>query len=407
MTEHTGETSTAAGPLSGIRVIDFTRVLAGPFGTQILGDLGADVIKVENPASGDDTRSVRMQGAVAGETSFFLAMNRSKRSLTLDLKSGAGRAVALDLIASADVVVENFTAPVMRRFQLDYPSLKDRFSRLIYCSISAYGRSGSKADAAGYDFPISAEAGIMALNANAGTRPVQGLVPFTDISTAYNAVIGILAALHDRNRTGRGQHVDVSMFDTALANLTYHGQQFLVTGEEPQPTPEHTARPRGLFETADGAIVLAVTGEKMFRKFCTDVAQRADWLDDAQIADEAFRMADRDVLLPQLTGLFRTKTSAEWSALFERAGLPCGKVRSAGEALSSSEAQERGMILDMPHPAAGSVPGIGHGFRLGEAPFGYRAPPLLGQHSREVLAELPGYDDERIEALFRSGTSGE
>ena len=196
------------GPLAGLRVLDFTRVLAGPFATQILGDLGAEVVKIENPQGGDDTRAIRPSAQLGGETAFFMSLNRSKQSVAVDLKSEAGRAVILDLIASADVLVENFTGAVMRRFELDYASLRERFPKLIYCSISGYGRTGSNADAAGYDSPLSAEAGALAVNAYAGGAPVLGAIPYTDISTAMNAAIGILAALQARTRDGKGQHVD-------------------------------------------------------------------------------------------------------------------------------------------------------------------------------------------------------
>lgn len=338
------------GALTGIRVIDFTRVLAGPFATQILGDLGAEVIKIENPQGGDDTRAIRPNPELGGETAFFLSLNRSKQSVAIDLKSEAVREVVLDLIATADVLVENFTGSVMRRFRLDYEALRERFPRLIYCSVSGYGRTGRHADAAGYDSPLSAEAGALALNAYAGQPPALGAIPYTDISTALNATIGILAALHARAQSGRGQHVDVAMFDSTLANLSYNGCEFLTSGHETALYERQLAGPRGQFDTADGEITITCSKDKMFRALCLNVLDRPQWLDDPRYATLGERMRNGQAFLAEIGPVFRSQTSAYWSERCKQAGIPCGAVRTPGEALLSQEASERGLVFACPIP---------------------------------------------------------
>jgi crotonobetainyl-CoA:carnitine CoA-transferase CaiB-like acyl-CoA transferase len=401
------EQPTGTRPLDGVRVIDFTRVLAGPFGTQILGDLGAEVIKIENPVGGDDTRSLWPEEGYGGETSFFMSLNRSKKSVAIDLKSEAGRAVVLDLLETADVLVENFAGSVMPRFGLDFPSLKDRFPRLVYCSVSGYGRSGSNANAAGYDTPLSAEAGNIALNAYQGEEPVQGSITYTDISTALNSTIGVLAALHARERTGRGQHVDVAMFDAALANLSFLGAAFLATGQEPRLNVRQTAGPSGLWETADGKITLTSGNPKQFAAFCERVVERPDWLQDPRFAAMQERLGkNAEAFKAELGPVLKSQTSEHWSKRCKAAGVPCGVLRSAGEALLSPEASERGLVFALPHPVAGKAPAIAQPVQFSETPCQYGVPPVLGQHTREVLAGLLGYPEERIAELESAGAIG-
>ena len=393
-------------PLTGLRVVDFTRVVAGPFATQILGDLGAEVIKIENPQGGDDTRAVGREIAIGGETPFFMSVNRSKRSVALNLREPAGREVARDLIATADVLVENFSGPVMRRFELDYPRLRARFPQLIYCSISGYGRSGRNADAGGYDSPVSADAGVVSLNRWPDGDPVLGGVTYTDLCTALNATIAILAALQVRARDGVGQHVDVAMFDSALANLSFRGCEFLVSGVETPLYPRQASAPKGLFETADGSIVITAN-EKMFRSFCLQVAERPDWIEDPRFATSVERQRHGEAFLAELRAVLRTQSSATWSERCKRAGIPCGVVRTPGEALLSPEAADRELVFGIPHPTAGLAPAIAQPFRLSETPCRYEAPPLLGQHTQEVLQGLLGYDAAHMAALAGSGVIGQ
>jgi formyl-CoA transferase len=311
--------------------------------------------------------------------------------------------VALDLIGAADVLVENFTGAVMRKFGLDYPSIRERFPKLIYCSVSGYGRSGRNADAAGYDSPLSAEAGVLSLNAYAGEPPVLGGAPYTDISTALNATIGILAALHARSRDGVGQHVDTAMFDSALANLTFKGYEFLASGREPAPYARQSSMPRGQFDTADGGITLTAAGDKMFRALCLQVVEQPQWLEDPRYATAAARQQHAEAFLAEICAIFRSRPSAVWSERCKRAGIPCGEIRTPGQALLSEEARERGLVFDIAHPTAGKVPVIAQPFRLSETPPRYVAPPLLAQHTREVLTGLLGYDEARIAALAAAG----
>ena len=399
------ERSGAAPPLAGVRVIDFTRVVAGPFGTQMLADLGAEVIKIENPGVGDDVRSVPGT-RLGGETAFFLSLNRGKQSVAIDLKSETGRAVVLDLVATADILVENFTGAVMRRFALDYPAIRERFPRLIYCSVSGYGRSGRNADAAGFDSPVTAEAGVLGLNRYAGKEPVLGSVPYTDLTTAMNATIGILAALRARDRDGIGQHVDVAMFDTALANLSFRGAEFLASGDEPALTEERGPLPRGSFATTDGFIVITCVGDKMFRALCLEVVERPEWLEDVRFATMRERMRHGSAFLAELEAVFRAQPSAIWSERCKAAKIPCGAIRSVGEALLSEEARERELVFGIPHATADMAPAIAQPFRLSRTPCDYRVPPLLGEHTRGVLEDLLGYDDARINTLAAEGAIG-
>jgi crotonobetainyl-CoA:carnitine CoA-transferase CaiB-like acyl-CoA transferase len=396
----------SAPPLAGVRIVDFTRVLAGPFATQILGDLGSEVIKIENPTLGDDTRAIGPDPALGGESAFFLSLNRSKRSVAIDLKSEEGREVALDLIATADIVVENFSGAVMRRFQLDYPSLKDRFPRLIYCSVSGYGRTGRNADAAGFDSPLSAEAGVMSQNAYTGTRPVLGGVPYTDISTALNAAIGILAALQARARDGKGQHVDIAMFDSALANLSFRGLEFLASGREPALYTRNASAPRGQFDTADGEITITCGSDKMFKALCLQVVEQPEWLEDPRFSTSVERTRNGEAFLAEIGAVFKSRPSEYWSERCKRAGIPCGAIRTPGEALMSAEASERGLVFGLPHAAAGVAPVIAQPYRFSETPCRYETPPLLGEHTRETLKSLLGYDEARIEALAAAGAIG-
>lgn len=388
--------------LSDIRVVDFSRVLAGPFATQILGDMGAEIIKVEQIGTGDDTRFLLPEPQLGGEAFFYLALNRNKRSISLDLRSEEGRKIALDLIGTADVVVENFTTRVMQQFGLDYASLKERFPNLIYCSVSAYGRTGRLANAAGYDSAISMETGVSALNAVEGEDPVPGGVPFVDITTAMNATIGILAALHARHLHGKGQFIESAMYDTAIADLSYKGYQFLASGESPVSLGRKPkfGTPGGQFHCSDGDVWFTCTGQKMFRNFCDKVIERPELFDDPRFDTVLKRNANFAILFELLETIFITQDRAYWSDRLKRAGVPCGEVRSVGEALMSRETAERDMIAEISHPTAGRIPMIKSPIKMSLTPaVDPTPPPLLGQHSRDILRDLLGYDDAQIDAL--------
>lgn len=392
--------------LTGVRVVDFSRMLSGPFGTQILGDLGAEIIKVEDPGKGDDTRVAPANPALGGEGYMYLSINRNKKSVAVDMRSEEGRAVVLDLIATADVLVENFTTKVMKRFGLDYASIRDRFPRLIYCSISGYGRTGSHADAAGFDSVVAAEAGVHWLNSLPDSEPVLGAVPYTDTTAGMNAAIGILAALHARNATGKGQHVDIAMYDSALANLTYKGYEYLASGKDPALVPRQNPGPRGEFDTADGAIVITTHNDKAFRNLA-EACGHPEWIEDERFSSFMGRMQNGAALLDLFRPVIASQTSAYWSEKFKAAAIPCGIVRSPGEALTCDYTKEMNLVHALPHPTAGTVPSIAHPYRLSETPGNAPvAPPLLGQHTGEVLTDLLGYDESRIAGLAAAGSIG-
>ena len=395
--------------LDNMRVLDFTRALAGPQATQVLGDFGADIIKVEMPGKGDDSRMSLPQHRIGGESAFFLALNRNKRSIAVDINSDAGREIILDLLETCDVLVENFTSRVMRRIGLDYASLKERFPRLIYCSVSAYGRTGSLSEAAGFDTPVSAEAGLCRLNSRPGEAPTIGGTPWTDLTTGLNAAIAILIALQARNRTGMGQMVEAAMYDTALSNLTFRGYECLVSGAEPRAIPVQALRgiPRGQFATQDGVLVITAGGDKMFRAFATQVIDKPEWAEDPRLATDNGRAGHAEELLGAINAILQGQPSAYWSQRCKAAGVPCGIMKEVGEALLSPETAEREMVYRVPHPTAGAVPVIANPARLWGTPQETAAaPPLLGQHTREILAELAGYDEARVSALIEQGVIG-
>lgn len=390
--------------LTGLRVIDFSRMLSGPFGTQILGDLGAEVIKIEDPGKGDDTRVAPATPALGGESFFYLSINRNKKSVAVDLRSEEGRDVVLDLLATADVLVENFTTKVMKRFALDYESIRERFPRLIYCSISGYGRTGSHADAAGFDSVVAAEAGVHWLNSLPDSKPVLGAVPYTDTTAGMNAAIGVLAALHARNATGRGQHVDIAMYDTALANLSYKGYEYLASGRDPALVPRQNPGPRGEFDTADGSIVITTHNDKAFANLA-QACGHSEWIEDERFATFRGRMINGEALLDLFRPVIASQTSAYWSERFKAVSIPCGIVRSPGEALTCDYTQEMNLVHALPHPTAGTVPSIAHPYRLSETPGNAPvAAPLLGEHTGEVLSDLLGYGEARIAALAQAGS---
>ncbi len=387
-------------PLTGRRILDLSRVLAGPWCTMILADLGAEVIKVENPHGGDDTRAWGPPDA-AGESAYYLCANRNKKSVAIDLSCPAGQEAVKAIAATSDVLVENFKLGGLDKYGLGYDQLSQQFPGLIYCSISGYGRHSPRAAEPGYDYVIQAEAGMMAINGDADRPPVKVAVAVADLFTGMFAAQAILAAIIAKDRDGLGQHIDMALFDAQLAMLANVGSGVLVSGTEPvrYGNAHPTVVPYQTFETADVAIVISVGNDHQFGHLCRELLKRPDIADDERFATNSARVIHRETLIPILRDLIRQHPSDWWLAELRRVGVPCGAVRSMGTALSAPEAIARDMVLSVAHPLAGRVPLIGSPLKLSDTPVVEPiAPPLLGEHSSDVLGGLLGYDAAQIAA---------
>ncbi|HCJ28537.1 MAG TPA: CoA transferase [Pseudomonas sp.] len=404
-----------SGALSHIRVLDLSRVLAGPWCGQILGDLGAEVIKVERPGTGDDTRHwgppylKDQQGENTSEAAYYLAANRNKQSLTLDFTQPEGPRIIRELVAQCDVLLENFKVGGLAAYGLDYKSLKAINPRLIYCSITGFGRDGPYAQRAGYDFMIQGLGGLMSLTGRAegeeGAGPVKVGVALTDILTGLYATVGVLAALNHREQSGVGQHVELALLDVQVACLANQAMNYLTTGVAPKRmgNAHPNIVPYQDFPTADGDIILTVGNDGQFRKFA-EVAGHPEWADDPRFASNKARVAHRKELVPMIRQVTVFRTTAEWVALLEQAGVPCGPINDLAQVFADPQVQARGMRVDIPHPLAGTVPQVASPIRLSESPVAYRsAPPLLGEHSAALLQRLLGIDEGQLEALRGAG----
>jgi crotonobetainyl-CoA:carnitine CoA-transferase CaiB-like acyl-CoA transferase len=386
--------TTRAAPLAGKRILDLSRVLAGPWCTMILGDLGAEVIKVENPKGGDDTRGWGPPYA-AGESAYYLCANRNKKSVAIDLSCAEGQAAVKALAATSDVLVENYKLGGLDKYGLDYASLSVQFPGLIYCSISGYGRHSPRAAEPGYDYVIQAEGGLMAINGDVDRPPVRVGVAVADLFTGMFAAQAILAALIAKDRDGLGQHIDMALFDSQLAMLANVGSSCLVSNEEPKRfgNAHPTVVPYQTFGTADGRIVIAVGNDHQFGILCRDLLGRPYLASDARFATNAARVENRGDLIPLLEPLIAAHSSEWWIAALKKAKVPCGEVRPMKGALSAAETLARGMVQSVSHPLAGTVPLIGSPLKLGGTPVVEpSAPPLLGEHSEAILGGLLGYD---------------
>jgi crotonobetainyl-CoA:carnitine CoA-transferase CaiB-like acyl-CoA transferase len=394
--------------LGGLLVVDFTRVVAGPACTQTLADFGAEVIKIENPDGGDDTRSYE-HADLAGESAAFVSLNRNKRGIALDLTKPAARDIARELIARADVVVENFSAGVMTKYGLDYASVAPANPRLVYCSISAYGRQGPFAARPGFDPITQAESGFMSLNGFPDGPPVRTGTPVVDMATGMSACNAILLALLARDRLGRGQRVEVALFDIALSLTGFYGMTYLMTGvnqsrfgNSPNGSPSV-----GLYEALDGPFYIACANDRLYRRLVIEVLWRPELASGPQFADRRSRSANKDKLRGILAGIFMQDRRDNWVAKMKAANIPVGYLRTVEEAFNSPEVRERHRVSKIPHPAAGSVPNIESPLRLDLTPIADPvAAPLLGEHTNAVLRKTLGYDDNRIAALAEAGVFG-
>ena len=393
--------------LDGLLVIDFTRVVAGPACTQTLADFGAEVIKIENPDGGDDTRHYE-HADLAGESAAFVSLNRNKRGIALDLTKPEACDVARALIARADVVVENFSSGVMKKYGLDYASVAPGNPRLVYCSISAYGRQGPFASRPGFDPITQAESGFMSLNGFPDGPPVRTGPPAVDMLTGMSACNAILLALVARDRLGRGQHVEVALFDIALAMTQFYGMAYLMTGVNPsrQGNSPNGSPSVGVYHASDAPFYIACANDRLYRRLVVEVLGRPD-LASGEFGDRRSRTANRDRLRAILTGIFVQDLRENWVTKMKAANIPVGYLRTVEEAFNSPEVRERHRLSQIAHPVAGTVPNIESPLNLGLTPvIDPIAAPLLGQHTREVLREKLGYDDARIAALADAGAFG-
>jgi formyl-CoA transferase len=401
--------------LGHIRVLDLTRVLAGPWCTQILADLGTDVIKVERPGTGDDTRAwgppylKDAQGRDTTEAAYYLAANRGKRSVTIDISRGEGQELVRALARRSDVVVENYRVGQLAKYGLDYQALSALNPRLVYCSITGFGQTGPYRDRAGYDFIIQGMGGFMSITGERDDRPGGGPqkagVAVSDLMTGMYSAVAILAALAHRDRTGEGQHIDMALMDTMVAMLANMNMNYLTTGVAPgrAGNAHQNIVPYQVFAAADGYVVIAVGNDAQYVRFC-EIAGCPHLAADARFARNADRVRNREVLIPLLEEVVRARPTVFWAEELEDAGVPCGPINDIAHALADPQVVQRGMRLELPHPLAGHVPLVASPIKMSTTPPTYdRAPPRLGEHTDEVLGSLAGARAESLADLRRRG----
>ena len=396
--------------LSGVRVLDLSRVLAGPWATQILADLGAEVIKIEKPGSGDDTRQwgppwLQYGSDATPQSAYFLSANRNKKSVAVDVTTQEGQSLVRELAARCDILVENFKAGGLQKYGLDYESLSALNPRLIYCSITGFGQDGPLADRPGYDFVIQGMSGLMSITGAPGefegSEPQKVGVALADVMTGLYAAIGVLAALNQRRATGQGQYIDLALFDCAVACLANQALNFLVSGTAPQRlgNAHPNIVPYQVFATADGHIVLAVGNDAQFRRFCA-LTGEVSLGTDPRFVTNAARVANRRELVAIIEKLVRTRTTAEWLAKLDKANIPCGPINDIGEAFSEAQAKARGLALELVDAAGNTIPGVRNPLRMqGLAQQAASAPPVLGQDTAAVLCDLLGKSEEDLASL--------
>ena len=390
--------------LAGVRVIDLTRVLAGPYCTMMLGDLGADVIKIENPESGDDPRHWGPP-YTGGEAAYFLSANRNKRSLTLNLKSSQGIHILKELIRQGDVLVENFRTGTLARWGLTYDALQELRPGLIYATITGYGTTGPDADRAGYDFMAQARGGFMRLTGPVTGEPTRAGIAITDLTTGMFACNAILAALVARGRSGEGQYIDMALLDTQVALLSYAASNYLISGNVPQRygNGHPNIVPYQEFRARDGYFAFACGNDGQWRKFCEAVG-RPEWTTDERYATNTARVQHRTEVVALLSELLCTRDKAEWMALCDQIGIPNGPINDVAQVFVDPQVQAREMVITTVHPTVGDLPLVASPMKIPTNPVTVRqAPPLLGQHTAEILGEFLGYDAARIEQLRTEG----
>jgi formyl-CoA transferase len=401
--------------LGHLRVLDLTRVLAGPWATQLLADLGAEVIKVERPASGDDTRAwgpPYLKGADGRDTSeaaYYLSANRGKRSVTIDIARPEGQALVRKLAAASDIVVENYKVGQLAKYGLDFASLATLDPRLIYCSITGFGQTGPHRDRPGYDFIIQGMGGFMSITGERddlpGGGPQKAGVAVSDLMTGMYATVAILAAVAHRERTGEGQHIDMALFDVMLAMLANMNMNYLTSGTAPgrAGNAHQNIVPYQVFDAADGYVIIAVGNDAQFAKFC-EVAGRPDLANDPRYRRNADRVRNREKLIAEIETEVVKRPVAWWVKCLDDAGIPCGPINDIAQAMADPQVAARGLRVDLSHPLAGVVPLVANPIKLSATPPTYeRPPPTLGQHTAEILRELAGIDAEELERLRALG----
>ena len=398
--------------LQNIRVLDLSRVLAGPYCTQMLGDLGAEIIKIEKPGSGDDTRFwgppflKDKDGNDTSESAYYLSINRNKKSVAIDISKKEGQEIIHKLLENSDVLIENFKAGGLKKYGLSYDDLKEKYPKLVYCSITGFGQSGPLAEEPGYDLMAQAMAGLMASTGEPDGAPMKVGVALSDIITGLHAAIGILAALNSREQTGEGQMVDVALVDCTLASLTNLAQYFLTSGKPAprQGNAHSTIVPYQALETQDGYIVVAVGNNEQFARFCK-ILGHAEWAKDERFAKNTARVMNRAVLIPMIENEMKKKTSAVWIEEMRGADVPGGPVNRMDEVFAMEQTRHRGMEISMDHPAAPkSIKLVGSPLKLSKTPVSYEfAPPVLGQDTQEMLEKLPGLGADKLAGLENAG----
>ncbi len=390
-------------PLDGIRVVDLSRVLAGPYCSLLLADMGAEVVKVEEPGRGDDTRA--WPPFVGGEATYFMSVNRGKKSLTLNMKHAEGKAILRRLLEGADVLLENFRPGALERLGFGYAAVRAVNPRLVYCSISGFGESGPEAGRPGYDLIVQGESGIMDITGFPDGPPVKVGNSIADLAAGTMAAHGIVLALFARERTGQGQKVEIAMLEVMAALLTYHGQAYFATGQSPRRRGNQhpSIVPYEVFQAADGYLTVGVANNSLWLRFCQALGRPA-LATDPRFDTEARRVEHREALVPLLGAVFATAPVAHWLARLGEAGVPAGKIQTVGEALESEHLGARGAIVSLAHPTAGALRMVGPPIRLHGTPGEAAAPPpLLGEHTDEILGKLCGYPADAIARLRADG----
>ncbi len=400
-----------AGPLAHIRVLDMSRVLAGPWTGQNLADLGAEVIKIERPGKGDDSRAFAppyirdASGKETAESAYFCCANRGKKSVTVDISKPEGAKLVRELAAQADVLLENYKFGDLARYGLSYEQLRELNPRLIYCSVTGFGQTGPDREKPGYDFMIQGMGGIMSVTGEKGEGPQRVGIPIADIMTGMYASIAVCAALAHRAQSGTGQHLDLALLDCQVAVLAYQAMNYLSTGVPPgrSGNVHPNIVPYQPFHTRDGDVIIACGNDNLFRKFC-DVAGCRHLLDDPRFATNADRVKNRAEIEPLIQAITRTRSTREWLPALEAAGVPCGPINNLHEVFEEPQVKARGMLRELPHTTAGQVPQVVSPMKFSGTPLEFlRAPPVLGEHTEEVLREVLGRSPEEIAQLRAVG----